>query len=258
MKKEIKEQFREIADKFTKDMNRIIDGIEDETKPAPDVRLWCAMKPVNWRWKRGDIITLNGKTMYKYFKTAEEFIDWCELKRYLFPLIKRPAKEGEWAMATSKVDPFHCPIRKEGDVFKITSVDRGIAVSYENRFNQDEYEVIDGYTGEYEQPEEPKRTWTDPKTGKVYELVNRRVKIGESVLIVNENDPEKRYKNGDTFIAVKGKAIYDNNGVERDGWAFFKDKIGAFAELEEYLVIDGYHGEYEHICPTCGKERGVK
>jgi len=135
----------------------------DYAEPEP-VRLWCAKdyKPGIWV-TRGNVYEVKGKRAVSFdngwcdksfYPMMLEcgFIDDNETRwdKHLFLLEKRLAKVGEWARVTSKVDPFHCPDRKEGDIFKITGVDRGLVISHENRFNQNEYEVIVDYNGEYE------------------------------------------------------------------------------------------------------------
>ena len=210
MKKEIKEQVSILVQsiyKKTDDINEAIDKImeivegdpaaeADQPTPAPEtVRLWCGKDYSAGYWyTRGKVYNTadfktdiveseNGKGLS--YSSIEEF--WADRDGFnneniLFPLLHRPAKEGEWARNI-----------KTGGVINVLAGAKqtqsdGVAYGgkdgYLHYMPNAEYEVIENYHGEHEpKPEEPKRTWTDPENGRVYELKDPPAKKDDYILV---------------------------------------------------------------------------
>lgn len=126
---------------------------KEEPKPEP-VKLYCAKSLVWW--------LTNGK-VYESVNGHVVVDDGCEhvdiimrTRGYLYPLVKRPAKVGEWVYCTVDFGGF----TKAGTIYKVVSVtDSGVVEFHDpaefwkctNRLTTSAYLVLDGY-----QPEEKK------------------------------------------------------------------------------------------------------
>lgn len=138
----------------------------DYPKPAP-VRLWCAKDYSPGEWlTRGEIYCINKNIKGLRYDDGhvgfcDSFQNYCLLNpnkaKCLFPLVKRPAKEWEWVYISNKHnDLSHYPEDsiKNGGVYKIVKDDktpeRSLLTNTNTWLWNDEYEVIDGYKGEYE------------------------------------------------------------------------------------------------------------
>lgn len=134
------------------------DKPKDQPAPAP-IRLWCAKDRQSGTWlTRGKIyetpenkITFDDgwKTLYE---GTDRFSDGTKLNTLLFPLAKRPAKEGEWArnIITGEVIKVIAGAKQT----QSDGVAYGGKDGYLHYMPNTEYEVIENYQGEYEQPEE--------------------------------------------------------------------------------------------------------
>ena len=145
--------------------NPVTEPVTD-SKPEP-VKLYCvkSYKPGEWLTKgkiyeaeSGFIVTYDdGWKPVVGCSSIEEFHNYCpETGAPLWPLVRRPAKVGEWVYIVD-ADPAFCNWYngnyKNGDVMRITSLPpvdrRGSGVmSGKNYMVHSEYLVLDGYHGD--------------------------------------------------------------------------------------------------------------
>lgn len=134
----------------------------DKSEP---VRLWCAKDYLNL-YNRNDILTLCNRYMnYPLDDFQSGFYDnFDDFKRRnphasetIYPLVKRPAKEGEWFVVTNP-NNLEFPYHKTGDVLQALGNQMNESYNhvyykkngeYHVAYNAD-YEVIENYHGEYE------------------------------------------------------------------------------------------------------------
>lgn len=135
-----------------------------ESKPEP-VKLYC-VKDYRGNLTRGKIYEVKDGFM-RYDDGSKAFMQWMDIAEdikeswlfkdgYLVPLVRRPAKVGEWVYIVD-ADPAFCNWYngnyKNGDVMRITSLPpvdrRGSGVmSGKNYMVHSEYLVLDGYHGD--------------------------------------------------------------------------------------------------------------
>ena len=187
-----------------------------EDKPAEDkqepIKLYCVKdwKAGEWLAKgkvygtdeHGRLVYEDGSTTAIAFANVKDVMR-SSIGRFLVPLVKRPAKGGEWVLLDND-DCFH--INKQGDIAKVVDAplltrdfcfisdptlkySGGIFVNFEGNYSY----VLDGYHPEPEsEPEpEPKSKYYSGKVvcvssgdecftvGKAYEFVNGEVKDDE-------------------------------------------------------------------------------
>ena len=207
---------------------------KEEPKPEP-VKLYCAKSLVGWLTNGKVYESVNGHVV---IDDGREFADIIMRTRgYLYPLVKRPAKVGEWVYLTGSGG---FSFANEGDVKRVDGVVLGEHIQICDRqwgyqesepdylwnFMFGEYLVLDGYQPEEKKPEEKKPEFYNGKvvcvakgyensvpigcfvTGKIYLVQDGRV-TGENGYTSNWQyvSVEKLSAGiGWTFIEYKGEA----------------------------------------------------
>lgn len=149
---------------------RLTEEKKEQPKPKPQeaVKLYCVKSDEGWLTK-GKVYEFNGtKVNYDNGKCAEfeNFDDWKRedsgFAECLFPLVKRPAKVGEWVLVVSAgysaKNEDGTPSYKNGDILKIIECDlcwyryrKGTDKYCSNYILEEkEYLVLDGYHGDPE------------------------------------------------------------------------------------------------------------
>ena len=138
--------------------------VTESIKESEPVKLYCVKSCNNWLVKGriygtdkcGRFIYEDGDTTAEKFKCVDDIMKtW--LGEYLVPLVKRPAKVGEWVYLIKEPrvntsHEFQCAYHK-GDIVRIDffgffpSVKTNCAGGFSG-FREDEYLVLDGYTGD--------------------------------------------------------------------------------------------------------------
>ena len=131
-----------------------------ESKPEP-VKLYCteSFAPGEWLTK-GKIYDATPDFLVTYddgfcprggYDSIEEFHKGNpETGASLFPLVRRPAKVGEWVYLCN-LHEGHIPVCRDGEIVKIDFFCNDNAASKRgNNWYEDEYLVLDGYHGEAE------------------------------------------------------------------------------------------------------------
>ena len=137
----------------------------EKPQDKPAVKLYCVKgyDPGNGLTK-GKIYEIRSGEALVYDNGNQSGFDWRngvprEWKNALFPLVKRPAKVGEWIYITKAIGA--CPRTKEGEVHQVDEI-LGFAlyIKSQNGYNDTkgyrranisgecEYLVLDGYKGE--------------------------------------------------------------------------------------------------------------
>lgn len=146
-----------------------------EPAKAEPVKLYCVKDKINWNLKSGEIVTLDAeghidihgeKTSCTYTgkELAESVAEHAGWGCYLVPLVKRPAKVGEWVLVSN--DALGTAVDYRGRVVKITSICRipyftpdGDTIR-QAPLTHGEYLVLDGYQPEPKQPEPKPQYWS--------------------------------------------------------------------------------------------------
>ena len=128
---------------------------KEEPKPEP-VKLYCAKSLVGWLTNGKVYESVNGHVV---IDDGREFADIIMRKNgYLYPLVKRPAKVGEWVYCTEKCGGF----TKAGTIYKVIATKPDCTVEFydpagywkfTNELPLSRYLVLDGYQPEEKKPE---------------------------------------------------------------------------------------------------------
>ena len=226
----------------------VLDGYHAEAEPKPQenptedkqepIKLYCVKDYGNYLNAgkiyelRDGYISVDGDSPMhgQNYKTLEGIYRiHPQLKSVLFPLVKRPAKVGEWVLL-DRDDCFH--INKQGDVVKVVDdphdtnlpthcfindptleYSGGICVNFEINYSY----VLDGYHPAPEAEPEPEPEYWSGKVvcvssgdecfavGKMYEFVNGKVKDDDG-----DERPmytEQRFKSVDEWNSEYGMPI---------------------------------------------------
>ena len=169
---------------------------QPEPKPEPQkeaVKLYC-VKSYDGTFlsvKKGKIYetTDDGRIIFDYNKEGSAY--WKDSDFVsdgnLVPLVKRPAKVGEWVLVVNS-DMSHCNKYKNGDILKVVRVDGdGDAHCeirwYSNCIYKHEYLVLDGYRGdpEEERKEAERKAEIERLTKEREEHQRKANEIGEQI-----------------------------------------------------------------------------
>ena len=149
----------------------IVEKLKEEKQPEPKpepqkepIRLYCvkSFMPGEWVTKGKTYeIRENGRVTYDdgWVSSASGMFGGLEvIPNYLVPLVKRPAKRGEWVLVVDN-DNNYLNRYKNGDILKIADVtdDGDVCCVIQRHFNyiyKHEYLVLDGYRGD---PEEERK-----------------------------------------------------------------------------------------------------
>lgn len=128
-----------------------------DSKPEP-VKLYC-VKDYRGNLTRGKIYEVKDGFM-RYDDGSKAFMQWMDIAEdikeswlfkdgYLVPLVRRPAKVGEWVYITEDYSGHHC---KPGYIYRVNFKAENDGVYFKQDgtgyVKQSEYLVLDGYTGD--------------------------------------------------------------------------------------------------------------
>lgn len=131
-----------------------------DSKPEP-VKLYCVKSydgAFNKWFTRGKTYCISGKkikfdsewSLCSYDSLSDFEAKNPDARGCLFPLVRRPAKVGEWVIVTNP-HGSHNPIVEKGDTQLVIKEyeDDSVATKCKNVLLEDEYLVLDGYAGDF-------------------------------------------------------------------------------------------------------------